>query len=78
MKIKCDNCGGCMTYKLIENNSYYWCEFCGLWYRRIPGGDLVRLDEQGLSAISKKYKPVQRSQGQDGSGVSEQEADYSV
>ncbi|KKM64616.1 hypothetical protein LCGC14_1499530 [marine sediment metagenome] len=45
--VKCPKCKGCMKYTLMNNQSFYYCQLCRTYYRRIPGGGLEETDIMG-------------------------------
>ncbi len=36
-RVKCRHCLGCMIARWIENNRYYYCDLCRVWYGGGPG-----------------------------------------
>lgn len=45
-----------MVYRLFESGVYLYCNLCNKYYRRIPGGGLVLVDDETNKKIAEEYK----------------------
>lgn len=42
---KCPRCNSCMKYLTLFGRSVLYCDFCDKHYTRIPGGELVLIED---------------------------------
>ena len=52
---KCPVCKSCMVYRMFENGVYLYCDFCKSYYRKLPGGGLILVDDSIKVNINNFY-----------------------
>ena len=55
-KTKCPLCRGCMSYRMINNKSYYWCDLCQSYYRILPGNVLEKVIDNSIEKPSITFR----------------------